>query len=69
MDPATLAAMPPQGRSAILESLASSLSTVFWWAIVFAVAVPVLAAFVKEIPLRGAAPSPDGDKEPVAPPA
>ncbi|MFG3438234.1 MDR family MFS transporter [Nonomuraea sp. NPDC047897] len=69
MDPATLAAMPPQGRSAILESLTSSLSTVFWWAIVFAVAVPVLAAFVKEIPLRGAAPSPDGDKEPVAPPA
>lgn len=60
MDPAALAAMPPQTRAGILEAMASSISSVFWWAILFAVAVPVLAAFIKEIPLRGgpATPSP-----------
>ncbi|WP_307845396.1 hypothetical protein [Planomonospora sp. ID67723] len=36
-----------------LESLATSISSVFWWAIPFAVVVPLLAAFIKEIPLRG----------------
>jgi EmrB/QacA subfamily drug resistance transporter len=53
LDPAALGQMPPQMRTGLLESLAVSISGVFWWAIVFAVAVPVLAVFIKEIPLRG----------------
>ena len=40
-------------RLGFLESLASSISGVFGWAILFAVLVPLIAAFVKEIPLRG----------------
>jgi hypothetical protein len=31
---------------------------VFWWAVAVAVLVPVLAWFVKEIPLRGATETP-----------
>ncbi|MEO3792303.1 MDR family MFS transporter [Nonomuraea sp. B10E15] len=57
MDPGAVAAMPAQVRTGLLESLAASISGVFWWAIAFAVAVPVLAAFIQEIPLRGAAPA------------
>ncbi len=57
MDPAALAAMPAAQRTGLLESLATSLSGLFWWAVAFAVVVPVLAAFVKEIPLRGGAPA------------
>nr|WP_184945816.1 MDR family MFS transporter [Planomonospora venezuelensis] len=44
-----------------LESLAVSISSIFWWAIPFAVLVPLLAAFVKEIPLRGG-PEQPGDR-------
>ncbi|GGQ32676.1 MDR family MFS transporter [Streptosporangium pseudovulgare] len=53
-DAATLAHLPAQVRVGFLDSLASSIAGVFWWAIFFAVLVPVLAVFVKEIPLRGA---------------
>ncbi|MFD1537068.1 MDR family MFS transporter [Nonomuraea guangzhouensis] len=53
LDPAALGQLPPQMRTGLLESLAVSISGVFWWAIVFAVVVPVLAVFIKEIPLRG----------------
>jgi EmrB/QacA subfamily drug resistance transporter len=55
-DPAALAQLPPQVRTGLLESLATSISSIFWWAIAFAIIVPVLAVFIKEIPLRGAAP-------------
>ena len=40
----------------MVESLASAISGIFGWAILFAVAVPLLALFIKEIPLRGADP-------------
>ncbi|MFI6317921.1 MDR family MFS transporter [Nonomuraea sp. NPDC050556] len=53
MDPATMTQMDPAMRHGLLESLSSAISGVFWWAILFAVLVPVLAAFIKEIPLRG----------------
>jgi hypothetical protein len=33
--------------------MANSISGVFGWAILFAVAVPVLAIFIQEVPLRG----------------
>lgn len=58
LDPATLAAMAPSQRSGVLESLAGATSNIFWWAIPFAVAVPLLALFIKEIPLRGGTPEP-----------
>jgi EmrB/QacA subfamily drug resistance transporter len=62
LDPAALKAMPSPIRLGFLESLASSISHVFTWAIVFAALVPVLAIFIKEVPLRGStppAPQPD----------
>ncbi|GAA3261541.1 MDR family MFS transporter [Nonomuraea helvata] len=65
MDPGTVAQMPAQMRTGLLESLATSISGVFWWAIAFAVVVPLLAAFVKEIPLRGGAPAAAADEQAV----
>ncbi|MET9337800.1 MDR family MFS transporter [Nonomuraea sp. NPDC003804] len=53
MDAAALGALPPQVRTGFLETLAGAISGIFWWAILFAVVVPVLAVFIKEIPLRG----------------
>ncbi|MEV4089466.1 MFS transporter, partial [Nonomuraea fuscirosea] len=61
--------MPAQTRTGLLESLAASISGVFWWAIAFAVVVPVLAAFIKEIPLRGAVPVDASEDKTVAPAA
>ncbi|MBB4919698.1 MDR family MFS transporter [Streptosporangium saharense] len=51
-NPAALHEMPAGVRAGFLESLASSIGSVFTWAILFAVLVPVAAAFIKEIPLR-----------------
>ncbi|WP_213452549.1 MDR family MFS transporter [Rhizomonospora bruguierae] len=51
-DPDQLAKLPPALRLEALTALADSISGVFWWAIGFAVAVPILAWFIKEIPLR-----------------
>ncbi|MFG1707255.1 MDR family MFS transporter [Nonomuraea sp. M3C6] len=65
MDPSMLGQMPAPVRTGLLESLATSLSGVFWWAILFAIVVPVLAAFIKEIPLRGGSPV-DASKEEAA---
>jgi hypothetical protein len=53
-DPAVLAGLPAAARNGLLTSLADSIAGVFWWAVAFSVLVPVLAWFVKEIPLRGA---------------
>jgi hypothetical protein len=55
LDPVALKALPAPMRLGFLESLASSISHVFVWAILFAALVPVLALFIKEIPLRGGA--------------
>ncbi|WP_068903009.1 MDR family MFS transporter [Planomonospora sphaerica] len=51
--PEAMGQLPAAVRPGFLESLAVSISGVFWWAILFAVVVPLLAAFIKEIPLRG----------------
>ncbi|MFI0419909.1 MDR family MFS transporter [Spongiactinospora sp. 9N601] len=59
--PDALAQLPPRVRTGFLESLASAISSVFWWAILFAALVPILAIFVREVPLRGA---PAADAEP-----
>ncbi|MEU0571905.1 MDR family MFS transporter [Nonomuraea sp. NPDC005983] len=69
MDPSALAQMPPQLRTGLLESLSASISGVFWWAIAFAVVVPLLAAFIKEIPLRGGATQSASEPEVVTPAA
>ncbi|MGC5012372.1 MDR family MFS transporter [Streptosporangium sp. DT93] len=52
-DPAAMHELPANVRTGFLESLAGAISEIFWWAILFAVLVPLLAAFIKEIPLRG----------------
>jgi EmrB/QacA subfamily drug resistance transporter len=66
IDPATLHNLPAPVRTGVLESLAGSISSVFWWAVVFAAAVPLLALLVKETPLRGA---PETRQEPPTSPA
>ncbi|MEV5690430.1 MDR family MFS transporter [Micromonospora globbae] len=52
LDLEQLAKLPAQARELVLAGLADAISHVFWWAVLVAVAVPVLAWFVKEIPLR-----------------
>ena len=52
IDPATLGQLPAQVRQNVLESLASSTSSIFIWAMILSAAVPVLAWFIKEVPLR-----------------
>jgi EmrB/QacA subfamily drug resistance transporter len=54
LDPAALKSLPNPIRLGFLESLANSVASVFGWAIVFAVVIPVLAILIKEVPLRGA---------------
>ncbi|RIV35942.1 MDR family MFS transporter [Micromonospora radicis] len=44
--------LPAQARELVLGGLADAISNVFLWAVLFAVAVPVLAWFIREIPLR-----------------
>ncbi|MEU3457987.1 MDR family MFS transporter [Micromonospora sp. NPDC006766] len=39
-------------REAVLGTLSDAISHVFFWAVFFTVAVPVLAWFIKEVPLR-----------------
>lgn len=64
VDPATLKALTPQLRDVVLGGLADSIAEVFGWALLFTVAVPVLAWFIKEIPLRSTV-----DDEPTEQPA
>ncbi len=51
-DPAMLSALPVPMREAITHAIAFGTSGLFWWALAFAVFIPVLAWFVKEVPLR-----------------
>ncbi|MGI5214586.1 MDR family MFS transporter [Plantactinospora sp. CA-290183] len=53
VDPAALQGLPPAQRLPMLAALADAIGGVFIWAVPFAVAVAVLAWFIKEIPLRG----------------
>ena len=65
VDPSKLQNMPAGLRDALFHGIASSLSTVFIWAIPFAVVVAVLAVFIKEIPLRGEPTAKDKDDQPL----
>ncbi len=63
VDPTALHNLPAQIRDAVMGGLADSIANVFVWAAVIVILVPILSWFVKEIPLRGAADQPGGDKE------
>lgn len=52
MDLATLQELPATARELVFGGLADAISHVFLWALLFTLVVPVLAWFVKEIPLR-----------------
>jgi len=68
LDPTTIKALPAPVRLGLLESVAHAISNVFMWAVVFAVAIPVLALVMKEVPLRGgAAPTPPAKPETAEP--
>ncbi|SCG36520.1 drug resistance transporter, EmrB/QacA subfamily [Micromonospora echinaurantiaca] len=73
MDLAQLKQLPAQARELVLGGLADAISHVFWWAVLCTVAVPVLAWFIKEIPLRTAneppAPQPTDDDQAETAPA
>jgi EmrB/QacA subfamily drug resistance transporter len=63
LDPVALRALPAPIRTTFLDSIASSISHLFTWAIFFAVAVPVLALFVREVPLRATPGAPGKPKD------
>ncbi|WZH94957.1 MDR family MFS transporter [Micromonospora sp. FIMYZ51] len=44
--------LPAEARELVLGGLADAISHVFGWAVLFAILVPVLAWFIREIPLR-----------------
>jgi EmrB/QacA subfamily drug resistance transporter len=52
VDPAGLQRLPPQLREPVLTGLADSISAVFAAAVLFTVLVPMLAWFIREVPLR-----------------
>jgi EmrB/QacA subfamily drug resistance transporter len=64
--PTTLATMTGDVRDAVVHGIASATSSVFVWAVVVTVAVPVLALFIKEVALRGGEPAP-AESEALAP--
>jgi hypothetical protein len=53
LDPKTIEALPAGLRAGITHAVAYGVATVFLIAVAFAVVVPVLAYFVREVPLRG----------------
>ncbi|QGN47031.1 MDR family MFS transporter [Micromonospora sp. WMMD558] len=54
MDLERLRELPAQAREVVLGGFAEAISNVFLWAVLFTVVVPLLAWFIKEIPLRTA---------------
>jgi EmrB/QacA subfamily drug resistance transporter len=53
-----LAQMPANAVKALLHGIATGTSTVFFWAIFVSLLVPLLAVFIKHIPLRSAPTAP-----------
>ncbi|MFF0469982.1 EmrB/QacA subfamily drug resistance transporter [Micromonospora jinlongensis] len=54
MDLEKLKDLPAQARDMVLGGLSDAISHVFLWAVLFTIVIPVLAWFIKEIPLRTA---------------
>ncbi|MEU1751794.1 MDR family MFS transporter [Micromonospora matsumotoense] len=65
MDLTKLKELPTQVREVVLGGLSDAISHVFFWAMIITIAVPVLAWFIREIPLRTAndVPPPDATPE------
>jgi EmrB/QacA subfamily drug resistance transporter len=61
-----LKALPPNVVSALLHGIATAASSVFFWATFLAVLVPVLAVFIKHVPLRSGQSAPPASTEPEA---
>jgi EmrB/QacA subfamily drug resistance transporter len=62
--PTTIAKLPASVRDAVVHGIATATSSVFFWSVLAAVLVPILAIFVKEVALRGTAtPEPAEQKE------
>jgi EmrB/QacA subfamily drug resistance transporter len=53
LDPSVLNTLPAQVQDGFHHAIAYATSTMFWWAVPFAVAVALLTWFIKEVPLRG----------------
>ncbi|WP_329014272.1 MFS transporter [Micromonospora rifamycinica] len=64
LDLEKLGELPAQARAAVLGGLSDAISHVFFWAMIITVAVPVLAWFIREIPLRTANDVPAADATP-----
>ncbi|WFE62146.1 MDR family MFS transporter [Micromonospora sp. WMMD714] len=64
LDLEKLGELPAQARAAVLGGLSDAISHVFFWAMIITIAVPVLAWFIREIPLRTANDVPAADATP-----
>jgi EmrB/QacA subfamily drug resistance transporter len=53
LDPSMLSKLPGTVQEGLLHAVAYATSNVFVWAIPIAIVVPLLAWFIKEVPLRG----------------
>jgi EmrB/QacA subfamily drug resistance transporter len=62
IDPALLGQLPAPVKVDLLASISAATSSIFFWAMILAVAVPILAWFVKEVPLRGGPGQPAGEQ-------
>ncbi|GAB3174725.1 EmrB/QacA subfamily drug resistance transporter [Micromonospora palomenae] len=64
MDLEKLKDLPAQARELVLGGLSGAISHVFLWAVLFTVVVPVLAWFIKEVPLRSSNDAPPAGATP-----
>ncbi|MEV0805855.1 MDR family MFS transporter [Micromonospora sp. NPDC050200] len=64
MDLEKLKELPDQARELVLGGLSDAISHVFLWAVLFTIAVPVLAWFIKEVPLRSSNDAPPAGTTP-----
>ncbi|GAA4575210.1 MDR family MFS transporter [Micromonospora coerulea] len=64
LDLEKLKELPAQARELVLGGLSDAISHVFLWAVLFTIVVPVLAWFIKEVPLRSANDVPPADATP-----
>jgi predicted MFS family arabinose efflux permease len=52
VQPGQLDHLPKIAKDAILGGISFGISGLFWWAMAFSILIPILAWFVKEVPLR-----------------
>jgi hypothetical protein len=57
LNPATVDALPAAVKHDVFYAIAHAVQSVFIWALPAALAIFVLALFIKEVPLRGRAPA------------